>query len=73
MPIPLRSDFTAAQVRAAATTTKDGPQARHLFARAAIYDIGARDETVRVGGVTLRIVRDWMPRFNVDGATGLLD
>ena len=30
MPIPFRSDFTAAQVRAAARKTKDGPQARRL-------------------------------------------
>ena len=40
MPLPLRDDFDAAMVRAAAGS-KDGPQARRLLALAAIYD-GAR-------------------------------
>ena len=41
MPIPLRADFDARMVRAAARWSKDGPQARRLLALAAIYD-GAR-------------------------------
>jgi hypothetical protein len=35
MPIPLRSDFDAFDVRAAARRSKDGPQARRLLALAA--------------------------------------
>ena len=58
MPIALRTDFTAAQVRAAARKTKDGPQARRLLALATIYDRGTRSEAARIGGVTLQIVRD---------------
>ena len=38
MPIPLRRDFQASQLRLAARRTKDGPQARRLLALAAIYD-----------------------------------
>jgi len=38
MPTPLRADFDAAEVRAAARRSKDGPQARRLLALAAIYD-----------------------------------
>ena len=57
MPIPLRSDYDADQVRAAARRTKDGPQARRLLALAAIYDGGTRTEAARIGGVTLQIVR----------------
>ncbi|MBM1172322.1 hypothetical protein [Microvirga arabica] len=37
MPIPLRSDFNASELRALARKTKDGPQARRLLALAAIY------------------------------------
>ena len=59
MPIPLRADFRASQVRAAARWSKDGPQARRLLALAAIYDGASRSEAARIAGVTLQIVRDW--------------
>ena len=70
MLIALRTDFTAAQVRAAARKTKDGPQARRLLALATIYDGGTRSEAARIGGVTLQIVRDWVLRLNADGPCG---
>jgi transposase len=73
MPIPLRTDFTAAQVRIAARQSKDGPQARRLLALATIYDGGMRSDAAKVGGVTLQIVRDWVLKFNADGPPGLLD
>ena len=75
MPVPLslRADFDASQVRAAARRTKDGPQARRLLALAAIYDGASRTEAATTGGVTLQIVRDWVVRFNADGPEGLLD
>jgi len=38
MPIPLRSDFDAAQLRGVARRTKDAPQARRLLTLAAIYE-----------------------------------
>src|SRR3984893_6316442 len=73
MPIPIRSDFDARQPRVFARKTKDGPQARRLLALAAIYDGATRTEAARIGGVTLQIIRDWVMRFNVRGAVGLLD
>jgi transposase len=73
MPIPLRSDFDADQVRAAARRAKDGPQARRLLALAAVYDGGSRTDAARIGGVTLQIVRDWVIKFNAAGPAGLLD
>lgn len=73
MPIPLRPDFDAAKVRAAACCCKDGPQARRLLALAAIYEGASRTEAARIGGVTLQIVRDWVLRFNAGGPSGLLD
>ena len=38
MPIPLRVDFDAVGLRAAARQTKDAAQARRLLALAAIYE-----------------------------------
>lgn len=73
MPIPLRRDFDASQLRLAARRTKDGPQARRLLALAAIYEGATRSEAARIGGVTLQIVRDWVLKFNAQGPQGLID
>ena len=73
MAIPLRGDFDAAGLRAAARRTKDAAQARRLLALAAIYDGATRTEAAKIGGVTLQIVRDWVLRFNARGADGLID
>jgi transposase len=73
MPIPLRFDFTASELRTLARKTKDGPQARRLLALAAIYDGGARTEAARIGGVTLQIVRGWVLKFNAQGPERLID
>ena len=73
MPVPLRADFDALQLRACAKKTKDGPQARRLLALAAISDGASRTEAARIGGVTLQIVRDWVVKFNAHGPDGLID
>ena len=67
MAIPLRTDFDANTVRAAARKSKDGAQARRLLALAAIYEGSSRTEAARIGGVTLQIVRDWVVKFNAAG------
>src|SRR5580658_796330 len=73
MPIPLRGDFEAGQLRGLAKKTKDGPQARRLLALTAIYDGATRSEAAKIGGVGLQIIRDWVLRFNALGPEGLLD
>ena len=73
VPIPLRVDFKAAQLRGIARKTKDGPQARRLLALSAIYDGATRTEAAKIGGVGLQIVRDWVLRFNARGPDGLRD
>src|SRR5471030_2516540 len=73
IPVSLRGDFKASQLRALARKTKDGPQARRLLALAAIYEGTTRTEAAKIGGVTLQIVRDWVMKFNAHGAEGLLD
>ena len=73
IPVSLRGDFKAFQLRALARKTKDGPQARRLLTLAAIYDGATRTEAAKIGGVTLQIIRDGVMRFNARGAAGLLD
>ena len=73
MPTPLRSDFDADTVRAAARKSKDGPQTRRLLALAAIFDGATRTEAAKIGGVTVQIVRDWVVKFNAQGPEGLID
>jgi transposase len=73
MPVPLRSDFDASQLRRFARKAKDGPQARRLLALAAIYGGATRTEAAKIGGVTLQIVRDWVAKFNAHGPGGLID
>jgi transposase len=73
MPVPLRTDLDADQLRAIARRTKDGSQARRLLALAAIYEEASRTEAARIGGVTRQIVRDWVVRFNERGPEGLIN
>ena len=73
MPVALRADFGAAQLRGFARKTKDGPQARRLLALAAIYDGATRTEAAKIGGVTLQIVRDWVMKFNTLGPEELIE
>jgi transposase len=73
MPVPLRADFDALQLRACAKKSKDGPQARRLLALAAISDGATRTEAAKVGGVTPQIVRDRVLRFDAEGPDGLID
>jgi transposase len=73
MPIPLRADFDAQTVRAAAKRSTDGAQARRHLALAAIYEGATRTEAAKIGGVTPQIVRDWVLKFNAHGPDGLID
>jgi transposase len=72
MPIPLRSDYDAAQLRAAARRSQDAGQTRRLLALAAIYDGATRTEAAAIGGVTLQVVRDWVMKLNEQGPDGLV-
>ena len=54
VPIPLRRDFSAPQLRGLAKKAKDGPQTRRLLTLAAIYEGATRTEAAKNGGVGLR-------------------
>lgn len=71
--IALRPGFSATEMRRLARLSKDAAQTRRLLALAAIYDGGTHSEAVRLGNVTLQIVRDWVVRFNTEGPAGLID
>ena len=69
MVIPLRGDFDADRVRAAAKRSKDGLQARRLLALAAIYEGARRVEAAKIGdGRAMRLAqpRRLSRRFAVD-------
>jgi transposase len=70
-PVPLRTDFDAAQLRGLARSAVDPGQVRRLLALAAIYAGEPRSAAAAIGGVGLQTVRDWVLRFNADGPTGL--
>jgi transposase len=73
MPIALRPDFDAAQVRRIARQSTDPDQVRRLLALATIYDGCSRTQAAAIGTVTLQVVRDWVLRFNAHGPDGLID
>jgi len=73
MPIPLRPDFDAIGLRAAARESKDAGHTRRLLALAAIDESATRTEAAKIGGVTLQIVRDWVLKLNAHGPDGLID
>src|ERR1700744_456820 len=73
MPIALRVDLDAMQLRAVARESKDAGQTRRLLALAAIYDGATRTEAAKIGGVSLQIIRDWVLKLNAYGPEGLID
>jgi transposase len=71
--IGLRQDFDAATLRRLATTVKDADQVRRLLALATVYDGQSREEAARIGGMDRQTLRDWVHRFNEEGADGLIN
>jgi transposase len=72
MPLPLREDYSAGDLRSAGRQSKDSGQARRRLSLAAIYDGSTRTEAAEIGGVRLQIIRDWVLEFNAHGAAGLI-
>ena len=71
--IPVRRGYTAGEVRRFAKQAKDGAQARRLLAIAAVLDSASRTEAAKIGGMDRQTLRDWVIRFNDQGADGLLN
>src|SRR5262249_32918744 len=71
--IPVRTDYTAGEVRRFAQRAKDAAQARRLLAIAAVVDGATREEAATIGGMDRETLRDWVIRFNEQGADGLVN
>ncbi len=70
--ISLREDFDGAGLRRLPRATKDAAQSRRLLTLAEIYDGRARSDVARIDGIGLKVIRNWVVRFNADGPNGLI-
>src|SRR6266478_9004883 len=71
--IPVRTDYTAGEVRRFAKRAKDAAQARRLLAVAAVLDGASREDAAKIGGMDRQTLRDWVIRFNEQGPDGLVN
>ncbi len=69
----LRGDYSADDLRGSACKARDGAQARRLMALAAVADGKRRAEAAAIGLMDRQTLRDWVIRFNAEGAEGLID
>src|SRR5260221_2059783 len=68
--IPVRTDYTAGEVRRLAQRAKDAAQARRLLAIAAVLDGASREDAAKIGGMDRQT---WVIRFNEQGVDGLIN
>ena len=58
--VGLRDDYSAAELRRLAATTKNASQSRRLLSLAAVLDGMNRTEAARIGGMNRQTLRDWV-------------
>src|SRR5215204_272699 len=73
LPVSLREDYSASELRRLAGAAKNANQSRRLLSLAAVMDGMNRTEAARIGGMDRQTLRDWVHRFNAYGPEGLLD
>jgi transposase len=66
-----RTEHTAAGLRDFAANSRDGTQVRRLLAHALILEGGSRTEAAEQSGMDRQTLRDWVHRYNAEGAEGL--
>jgi transposase len=71
--VPLRTDFSASELRRLAKRSNDNNQSRRLLSLAAVLEGMNRTDSARIGGMDRQTLRDWVHRFNEAGPEGLLD
>src|SRR5580693_5791683 len=71
--IPVRTDYTAGEVRRLAKHAKDAAQARRLLAIAAVLDGASREDAAKIGGMDRQTLRDWVIQFNEQGPDDLIN
>lgn len=67
----LRTDRTAAELRAAAGKCRDGAQVRRILALAMVLEGRRRTEAAAQNGMDRQTLRDWVHRYNSAGIDGL--
>jgi transposase len=68
-----RKDYTAVQLRRAATRTADANAARRMLALALVMAGKSRGEAAAACGMDRQTLRDWVHRYNAEGLAGLSD
>lgn len=71
--VKLRTDYSAAELRRLASSSKHANQSRRLLSLAAVVDGMNRTQAARIGGMDRQTLRDWVHRFNQHGPDGLKD
>ena len=66
-----RTDRTAANLRGLAAKSNDAGQVRRLLALALILEGYTRHEAARQAGMDRQTLRDWVHRYNAEGAGNL--
>jgi transposase len=72
-PVPLRDDIPAEELRQLARQESDGRVACRLLGVANVLDGMSRAQAARQAGMDRQTLRDWVIRFNAEGAEGLRD
>src|SRR5215475_1366149 len=71
--VPLRTDFSAGELRQLAKRAEDVDQARRLLSLAAVLDGQNRKVAAEIGAMDRQTLRDWVHRFNEKGPEGLVN
>lgn len=66
-----RTEYTADELRAFASRSRDGAQVRRLLALAFVLDGHSRTEAADRTGMDRQTLRDWVHRYNAEGIEGL--
>jgi transposase len=66
-----RTDHTAEELRSIAAKTKDGAMVRRLLAIALVIEGCSRTAAAEQNGMDRQTLRDWVHRYNTEGADGL--
>lgn len=73
MTVAVRTDLTAAELRERARAAATPDQVRRLLAIALVLEGASREDAARSTGMDRQTLRDWVHRFNLAGADGLVD
>jgi len=66
-----RDDYTAAELREAATYSNDADATRRMLALALVLEGYKRGEAGKLCGMDRQTLRDWVLRYNAEGIAGL--